>query len=419
VAPVTAQEGRQLPRLALLRELTDQHVLGRLLDGAALTRAELAARTGISKPTISESARRLVEAGLLEESGQQTGKRGPSGTLYRVRRDAAAALAVSVGPDGVRVESYDVTGRPTAHLTRPVSVPTDAARLGPVLTSAVRTAVAAAGAPVRSVSVSVAGPVDQATGRLVALPDAPFVLGELAPRELLDPWVEVTPRVDNDVNWAALAEHAEGAARDLEEFFFVYLGPGIGAAAVSRGTVRHGAAGLAGELAHVLTVGPDGRSARLITALGSEGLQVPGSPALDVDRLLAVLAGTSVPDRELGDRLARAVAGALASVTALLNPGAVVLGGPWGVAPGFAARVRSELAVLAAVPTDLRTSTQGQGAPLSGARIDAVRRMQDGLGRALDQHRPERENGPTGVSADRPVPPTETVSDPPIVLTSQ
>ncbi|SDT07831.1 Sugar kinase of the NBD/HSP70 family, may contain an N-terminal HTH domain [Friedmanniella luteola] len=397
---MTLEEGRQLPRLALLRELTDQHVLARLLDGGALTRAELATRTGISKPTISESVRRLVEGGLLEESGQQTGKRGPSGTFYRVRRDAATALAVSVGPDGVQVESYDVTGRPTGRLRHAVAVPTDAEHLGPLLGHTVRAAVAAATGPVRTVSVSVAGPVDQATGRLVALPDSPFVLGELAPRELLAPLLDVAPRIDNDVNWAALAEHAEGAARDLDEFFFVYLGPGIGAASVSGGAVRHGAGGLAGELAHVLTVGPDGRGVRLVAALAAQGLLLPGSPALDVERVLAVLASRSAPDREAGDQLARAVAGALASVTALLNPRAVVLGGPWGGADGFSSRVRAALAGLAAVPTELRTSTLGADAALSGARIDAVRRMQAALGGVPGtRHLPERENGPSGVPA--------------------
>ncbi|GAA1829673.1 ROK family transcriptional regulator [Microlunatus capsulatus] len=392
-------------------------MLGRLLDGSALTRAEIAARTGISKPTISESVRRLVEGGLLEEAGQQTGRRGPSGTYVRVRRAAASALAVSVGPDGVRVERYDVTGEPVGHVERAVQVPTDAEQLAPVLTSAVRDALAGPGGPVGSIAVSVAGPVDQATGRLVALPDSPFVLGELAPVELLAPLVDVTPQVDNDVNWAALAEHHEGAARDLEEFFFVYLGPGIGAASVGGGVVRHGAGGLAGELAHVLTTGPDGRSTRLLAGLAAEGLLVPGSSALDVDRILAALAGA--PDDDgLATRLARAVAGALASVTALLNPRAVVLGGPWGLAPGFDAAVRVELDALAVVPTELRRSALGDAAPLAGARVAAVRRLQEGL-RAPSAETGEQKSGPSDVSAARPALPTGTVSDPPIVLTSQ
>nr|WP_294690273.1 ROK family transcriptional regulator [uncultured Friedmanniella sp.] len=393
-------EGAQLPRLGLLRELTDRHVLQHLRDGAGLTRAELAQRTGISKPTISESVRRLSTGGVLEESGQQTGKRGPSGTYYRLRPAAAAALAVSVGPDGVEVEGYDATGSRTHRVEREVRVPIEAELLAPVLADAVRTAVASAVGPVRSVAVSVAGPVDRATGRLVALPDSPFVLGELTPRELLAPVLEVAPQVDNDVNWAALAEHHAGGAQDLQEFLFVYLGPGIGAAAVSAGKIRHGAYGLAGELAHVLTVGADGRGDRLIACLRAWGLLVPGSPAIDVGRVVRLLGPGTSPDRALGTQLARAVAGALASATALLNPDAVVLSGPWGVVPGFADAVAAEMSTLAAVGCPLRTSTLGDAAALAGARITAVSQMQEGLGRG-----PGQQNGPADEAADRPVPP--------------
>ena len=53
------------PSLELLRSLTDEHVLRALIQERRLTRAEIAARTGISKPTVSESVKRLTQAGLL------------------------------------------------------------------------------------------------------------------------------------------------------------------------------------------------------------------------------------------------------------------------------------------------------------------------------------------------------------------
>lgn len=370
---------RALPRLGLLRELTDRHVLQQLVGGDPLTRAEIAARTGISKPTISEAVRRLAAAGLLVESGQQVGKRGPSGLYFRIRAEAAAALAVSVGPDGVRALRYDLTGTTTAEVQRPLEVPTDAGRVGPVLVEAVRAALPAEVHTVRSVTLSVAGPVDQDSGRLVALPDSPFLLGELRAVELLADLLPVRARVDNDVNWAALAEHHEGGAQDLSEFFYAYLGPGIGGASVSRGAVRHGSSGLAGELAHVRTAGPGGRSLRLVECLAAEGLLLPGSPAVDVPRVAALLAGRTPGDRRVRDRLVRAVAGALASVAALLDPRAVVLAGPWGTAADFAERVGTELAELAPVPTPVRAAALGVEASLAGARIMAVQALHDEL----------------------------------------
>ncbi len=393
---------RQLPRLGLLRELTDQHVLEQLLDGSALTRAEIAGRTGISKPTISESVRRLEGAGLLTPSGQQSGRRGPNGTYFRVRPDAGAALAVSVGPEGVVVERFDVTGRRVARVEDTVEVPTDAGRVGPVLVRAVRAALPEASVPVRSVVVSVAGPVDQASGRLVALPDSPFLLGELRPRELLAPLLPVVPAVDNDVNWAALAEHHEGGARNLDEFFYAYLGPGVGGASFTRGAVRHGAGGLAGELAHVITTGPDGRALRLVACLDAWGLLAPGSPAVDVARVRTVLEGATGADRKLRSALVAAVAGALASVTALLNPRAVVVGGTWGQVEGFVESVTVELRATAAVPTAVRGATLGPTGPLVGARIAAVRTLQGSLGAPPDGARPGGRTQKTGRTASPP-----------------
>ena len=178
----TPKVAGQLPTLDLVRQLTDRHVIEQLLATDTLTRAELAARTGISKPTASESVRRLLDVEILEEAGRQLGKRGPAGTYYRLGSGLGVALAVSAGPDGVVVDSYDLRGQRLGRIERGVPSPIDAARLSPVLVEAVSSATTAAPGPVLSCAVSVAGPVDQATGRLVRLPNAPFLLDEFAPQ---------------------------------------------------------------------------------------------------------------------------------------------------------------------------------------------------------------------------------------------
>ncbi|MCW2812461.1 MAG: Sugar kinase of the family, may containing an N-terminal domain [Friedmanniella sp.] len=368
-----------LPSLDLVRRLTDRRVLEQLITAPELTRAEIAARTGISKPTVSESVRRLLATGRLVESGRQVGKRGPAGTFYRLPPDRALALALSAGPEGVVVETSDVRGTVLSRVERPVEAPIDAARLGPVLVEAVRTARSETGGEVGGWALSVAGPVDQDSGRLVRLPHSPFLLDELDPRALVGDLVPVELRVDNDVNWAALAEHHDGNARDLDDLVFCYLGAGVGAAVVADGAVVHGRRGLAGELAHVLTVGPGGRSLPLTPSLAAYGLLRPGSPALDVDRLRHLLGGPG----ELAEEVVTAVAGALGSVAALLNPAGIVIGGPWGTTPGLLERLTRRFDDLTAVPTELRTASLGAAGPLTGARIQALRTARESLSDGL------------------------------------
>src|SRR5436305_13089577 len=98
------------PSLELLRSLTDEHVLRALMDERRLTRAELAARTGISKPTVSESVRRLSDAGLVLDTGERTTGRGRIGTYYGLAADVGSALVASIEPEGVVAESVDCHG---------------------------------------------------------------------------------------------------------------------------------------------------------------------------------------------------------------------------------------------------------------------------------------------------------------------
>src|ERR1700755_1114637 len=89
------------PSLELLRGLTDQHVLRALMREHRLTRAELAAASGISKPTAGESVRRRVAAGLVADTGQRTAGgrgRGRVGSYYALAAGVGVALAINLAP---------------------------------------------------------------------------------------------------------------------------------------------------------------------------------------------------------------------------------------------------------------------------------------------------------------------------------
>ena len=143
--------------------------------------------------------------------------------------------------------------------------------------------------------VSAADPVDRRTGRLIHLPDAPFLLGELDPAAVLAPEVGGPVTVDNDVNWAARAERDHAGAA-LDDFAYLFLGEGLGCAIVSDGEVRRGHGGLAGEIAHLITAGPRGRAVPFIEVFGQLGLRHARTTAIDVDELLAAVTGP-VPRR--------------------------------------------------------------------------------------------------------------------------
>ncbi|MCQ4212616.1 ROK family transcriptional regulator [Streptomyces longispororuber] len=359
------------PSLELLRALTDENVLRALMSEARLTRAEIAARTGISKPTISDSVQRLSGAGLVVDTGERTTGRGRVGSYYALGPDLGAALVAGVTQHRVTAEAVDALGRVRAReelALGPGAGPKAAADA--LATAASRLADRVRGG-LRTAVISAADPVDRTTGRLVRLPDAPFLIGDLDPPAALAAHVVGPVHVDNDVNWAARAEHTDGRARDADDFVYLHLGEGLGGAVVSDGAVRRGHHGFVGEIAHLWTPGPDGTAMPLTEVFAALGLRRPGSTAIDVDALRTRIAPGTARADETRTALARAVGAVLEAAVSLVDPRLIVIGGEWGpdlvdtVADHFARSPRP-------VPVLPATLTEPE---LTGARLRAVEEL--------------------------------------------
>ncbi|MCN9242588.1 ROK family transcriptional regulator [Streptomyces sp. RY43-2] len=358
------------PSLEMLRALTDENVLRSLMDHPRLTRAEISAHTGISKPTISDSVQRLNERGLVVDTGERTTGRGRVGSYYALAPSTGAALVAGITPQGVIAEAVDVRGAVLARSHSGLGHsdgPHQAARaLGEAAADlAARTTVA-----LRTAVVSAADPVDRATGRLVHLPDAPFLVGELDPPAVLAPHVRGPVLVDNDVNWAAQAEHHQGCAVDVADFVYLHLGEGLGCAVVNDGKVRRGHHGLAGEIAHLWTVGPDGTAMLFTEVFAALGLRRPGSTAIDTAALVAESTAGADRAARLRTALARAIGGVLAAAVSLADPRMIVIGGEWGAQADIVAEVREHFArTPRPVPVAVATLARPD---LVGARTKAV-----------------------------------------------
>jgi predicted NBD/HSP70 family sugar kinase len=141
--------------------------------------------------------------------------------------------------------------------------------------------------------------------------------------------------------WVARAER-EAAPQPLDDFVYLYLGEGLGCAVVSDGEVRRGHTGIAGEIAHLVTWGPQGRATRFTEVFAALGLRQPGTTAIDVDAVLKILGRASSKARSSREALAHAVSGVLSAAVALADPQLVVLGGPWGTHPAIVEAVRED-----------------------------------------------------------------------------
>ena len=231
---------------SLLRELNDRAALELLLAEGPLTRAQLSERTGVSKVTVSQMLARLEERALVMIAGEQAGGRGPNAALYSVIPSSAYVAGLYVDFDLVSVAVADVAGNQVAEVNMDPHGADDPVGL---VREAIGQACANAGIELSALSAVVIG----SPGVLDPRTGAPRLAVNLPTWQegVLDGLREVlhTPvLIENDVNLAAMAERAGGAAAGLDDFAFVWLGTGLGLASVIGGQVRRGIGGAAGEI---------------------------------------------------------------------------------------------------------------------------------------------------------------------------
>src|SRR3954470_3207511 len=245
---MAADEHLRPGRPRLLRAINERAVLERLRAGGPASRSELAAATGVSKPTVGQALANLERAGLVRPAGQRTGERGRSATLYELDPTAAWVAGVDVGRSWVRVAVADLAGEVVGRRDE-----RNRARSAGALVERVRSlaheVVAEAGVAWDDVVHTVVGSpgvLDPGTDRLryaSNLPgwSRPGLVGELRIA------LTLSLTIDNDTNLAALGERAYGRGRGVANFVYLSIGTGIGMGIVVGGELYRGARGAAGE----------------------------------------------------------------------------------------------------------------------------------------------------------------------------
>ncbi|WP_101788738.1 ROK family transcriptional regulator [Nonomuraea indica] len=397
-----------VPRL--LRRLNDRSALELLLSEGPLTRAELGARTGLSKVTAGQLLSRLEERGLVEVAGERAGGRGPNAALYGVVPSSAHVAGLEVLPDAITVGVADITGRVVVEI-----VVDPAGHADPVAAvhEAVRRACASADITIsrlRSFVIGTRGVVDPGTGDVRFSYDLPaWHTGVLASlRRTLDASVTI----ENDVNLVALAEHRYGAAAGQDDFVVVWAGVGQGLGVMLGGRLHRGISGGAGEIGWLPVPGEplpadvsrpqSGSYQRLIghdavvrlaaehaltSGVAADGASEAGAPLIGplgggpAGGSAAELVGAAVAGGCGGflDALAARLAVAVAAVTVVLDPGLVVLAGDIGRAGGAELAGRVEQAVAKVCPGRPSVVTTGlTGNPvLRGALVAALEQARE------------------------------------------
>src|SRR5690349_9476066 len=345
--------------LESLRRLNRLRVIRALREGGQISRAEIARRTGLSRSTVSSLVADLQADGLVVERPEPGLAHGSQGgrppILLSFDASAGAAVGIDFGHSHLRVAVSDLASTILAERSRPLDTDHDAQE--GLDAGAERSAVIGAG-------MGLPGPIGSGEGVVGTSAILPGWIGMTAEAEMRRR-LEIPVMVDNDANLGALAEAAFGAGRDAGDLIYLKVSSGIGAGLILNGRLYRGAAGLAGELGHVL-VAPDG----IVCRCGNRGcLETVAATGALVDLLRrshgddftieAMLAGARDGDagcRRVIHDAGRALGTVAATLLNVLNPELLIVGGQLAGAGDILLDGMRESVARAALPETSRSA---------------------------------------------------------------
>ncbi len=344
-----------------------------------ITRAEIAAITGLTAPAIANITKRLLTDNLIKEAGRRRGGRGQPATKLVINPDSWFSIGLNLDRDHITMVVLDFEGRVRSRDSVEVkfALPKDFEQF---FRKSVDKLLSKAGIDRdQLVGIGVALPDDMP--RAATLPHQPANYGVWAStdvRSLLSGTLDVPVFVENDAAAATMGEMQFGLGKKYQTFFYILITAALGGSVVVEGNHFRGATGRSGELGMLRGRDASGRERQiqeivslsaLYSRLAAQGIRVAAPhelTSLDVS-------GEAIVDAWI-EAAVDTLIDPLLGINCLVNPEAVLIGGrlPAAIVDRIADQLNQRLLAHAgAVPAiaPVARAALSDDAPAVGAAI--------------------------------------------------
>ena len=312
-----------------------------------ISRADIARKLGISRSTVTEVVKELLNTGFINEvgSGESSGGRCP--VVLEFNDDSKFIFGIDLGATHISVAvtnlrgkllickeiKYPVRDDPQGTWKSVIKLCEQCSKVSKLNLS-----------NLMSIGVAFPSPVDPLHPETLSKSIIPGWDG-FSGIDQLKTYFNVPIFIDNDANLGALAEHWWGEGRGIDDLIYIKIANGIGAGYILGGQIYRGAKGIAGEMSHMsikINGNPCGCGLRgcLATYITTWALE------LRAKELLPLYSNSSLNSTDLkmrfiekaaleGDELALRIVKeaseyltiAITSISNLVNPSMIVVGG--------------------------------------------------------------------------------------------
>ena len=388
------------------RDYNRRVVLEAIRRGGEVSRTEVARRTSLSLPAISNIIQDLADEGLVVALGRRATRRGQPPIDFALSPDGGFTIGLGIDLDYIAGVLVNFRGEPlaTEWITTDSTDPRQAIAHACTLIERMRARVPPQHAErLIGVSLGLPGVIGQHQGRVLKMVRLPRWEGhDIA--AMIEPRIGVKTYVANDAVLAALGEQRYGRGDSLGSFFYVLYALGLGSSLVLDGKPYGGFWGHSGRLDHI-PVEPRGRPCPSCGATGCLSLYTSLEALHDHLRSHGIRAASTQDVEELYDAqnevlfdwlsaAARYMARGLIVLENLLAPKAIVFGGrmPAKILDHLIAAVADlnehrEPQARAQPPELLRSSIQADAVAFGAAALPLHLTMAASYDLVLDEER--------------------------------
>ena len=223
-------------------------ILNKIHEHGSISRARIAEETGLTAATVTNLTAELIKSGIIVESVQGTSTGGRRPVMLKFNNSQYAIFSVYISSRTLEVGVADFDGQILYYECTDINKQMSFESICDIIEKQYNKCSLKLNKKIISMGVGLHGTVDYSGGNWVFAPNLEWQ--DIPICSILSTKLGIPVFADNDVKLMAKGEMWYGKAKSISDFAFMYVGEGVGGAAIINRELYRGVSNAGGEVGH-------------------------------------------------------------------------------------------------------------------------------------------------------------------------
>lgn len=237
----------------LVKEMNRKLIIDELKKNPRQSRADIAKKTKLSRPCVSELVREMIEEGLIIEVGVGTSTGGKRPIMLEYNVKSNFVIGAMIEDSSLSVILADMQGDWIATTTKEFYIPTDGYYITNLIAEAVKQLLhenSISQKDILGMAIGIPGITLEMDRKIGYTPGVDWK--DISLEDEMKERLGFPIKVDNDVNLMTIGEFYRGNETNAKDIVYLFAGNGVGSGIIIDGKFYRGFHNAAGEIGHMI-----------------------------------------------------------------------------------------------------------------------------------------------------------------------